>query len=235
MKNLRKPWALPLIFTIIILVAGGLFIGNLVAKKAPLSSEEIQKQLETIYNGKVENMTLQKGVYIAEITRSDAHYSAEVDAVSGKVLVLNQLSKMEEERPQILSEKEVRAEIAKKYPGRIERLSLNKNKELPVYNAEVAKEKALVELQLDALTGKIISENVKETTTEDVLITKEQAVKIALVQLKGEVEYVSFQKTNDGGYYLVKIEQDKEDADDLEAVFHIHAITGDIISVEWDD
>lgn len=235
MKNLRKPWALPLIFTIIILVAGGLFIGNLVAKKAPLSSEEIQKQLETIYDGKVENMTLQKGVYIAEITRSGAHYSAEVDAVSGKVLVLNQLSKVEEERPQILSEKEVRAEIAKKYPGRIERLSLNKNKELPVYNAEVVKEKALVELQLDALTGKIISENMKESTTEDVLITKEQAVKIALGQLKGEVEYVGFQKTNDGGYYLVKIEQDKEDADDLEAVFHIHAITGEIISVEWDD
>ena len=67
MKNLRKPWALPLILTIIILVAGGLFIGNLVAKKAPLSSEEIQKQLETIYDGKVENMTFKKAFILLKL------------------------------------------------------------------------------------------------------------------------------------------------------------------------
>ncbi|MBO1912485.1 PepSY domain-containing protein, partial [Microvirga sp. 3-52] len=121
------------------------------------------------------------------------------------------------------------------YTGEIERLSLNKNKEQPVYDAEVVKEKALVELQVDALTGEIISEKMKETTTKDVLITREQAIKIALGQLKGEVEYVVFEKTDDGGYYLVEIEQDNEDADDLEAVFHIHAITGEILFVEWDD
>jgi uncharacterized membrane protein YkoI len=235
MKILRKPWALPLIFTIIILVAGGLFIGNLMTNKTPLSSEEIQGQLETIYDGKVDNLTLENGVYFAEITRTDALYSAEIDAMSGKVLALNQLSKVEEVKPQILSETEVREEIAKKYPGEIERLSLNKNKEQPVYDAEVVKEKALVELEVDALTGEIISENMKETTTEDVIITRDQAIEIALRELKGEVEYVVFEKTDDGGYYLVEIEQDNEDTDDLEAVFHIHAVTGKILFVEWDD
>jgi uncharacterized membrane protein YkoI len=235
MKILRKPWALPLIFTIIILVAGGLFIGNLMTNKTPLSSEEIQGQLETIYDGKVDNLTLENGVYFAEITRTDALYSAEIDAMSGKVLALNQLSKVEEVKPQILSETEVREEIAKKYPGEIERLSLNKNKEQPVYDAEVVKEKALVELEVDALTGEIISENMKETTMEDVIITRDQAIEIALRELKGEVEYVVFEKTDDGGYYLVEIEQDNEDTDDLEAVFHIHAVTGKILFVEWDD
>ena len=235
MKILRKPWALPLIFTIIILVAGGLFIGNLLSKKAPLSSEEIQTRLETIYDGKVENLKLENGVYFAEITRSDALYSAEVDAVNGKVLALNQLSKVEEVKPQMLSEQEVREEIAKKYPGEIKRLSMNKNKEQPIYNAEVIKEKTLVELQVDAVTGEIISENTKDTITEDVLITKEQAIKIALEQLKGDVEYVAFQQTDDGGYYIVEIEQDNEEEDDVEAVFRIHAITGKIISVEYDN
>ena len=235
MKSLRKPWVLPLIITIIILVAGGLFIGNLLTNKAPLSSEEIQTQLETIYDGKVESLKLENGIYFAKIARTDELYSAEIDAVSGKVLALNQISKVEEEKPQILSEKAVREEIAKKYPGEIERLSLNKNKEQPVYNAEVVKGKALVELQVDALTGEIISEHMKETTTEDVLITRDQAIEIALGQLKGEVKYVVFEKTDDGGYYLVEIEQDNEDTDDLEAVFHIHAITGKVLFVEWDD
>ena len=49
------------------------------------------------------------------------------------------------------------------------------------------------------------------------------------------MEYVAFEKTDDGGYYLVEIEQDNEEEEDVEAVFHIHAITGDIISVEWDN
>ena len=235
MKILRKPWALPLIFTFIILVAGGLFIGNLLTKKAPLSSEEIQTRLETIYDGKVENLTLENGVYFAKITRPDALYSAEVDAVNGKVLALNQLSKVEQAKPQILSEQEVREEIAKKYPGEIKRLSMNKNQEQPIYIAEVIKEKTLVELRVDAVTGEIISEKTKDTITEDVLITKEQAITIALKELKGDVEFVAFEQTDDGGYYLVEIEQDNEETDDVEAVFHIHAITGDIISVEYDN
>ena len=67
-------------------------------------------------------MTLENGVYIAEITRSGALYSAEIDAVNGKVLSLNQLSELEEESPQVLSEKEVREIIAKKYTGEIERI-----------------------------------------------------------------------------------------------------------------
>ena len=59
-------------------------------------------------------------------------------------------------------------------------------------------------------------------------------MEIALGQLQGEVEYVVFEKTKDGGYYLVEIEQDNEESDDLEAVFQIHAISGEIVSVTWD-
>ena len=238
MKKLRKPWVLPLILTIIIIVAGGLFISNLLTKAELLSSEEIRQQLETIYDGKVENISLVDGVYFAEIMRSDALYSAEVNAESGKVLALNQLSKVESEEEselQILSEAEVREKISVKYPGEIESLSLNENKEAPVYKAEVVKDKALVELQIDALTGEMISEETKETTKEDVLITREQAIEIALGELNGEVEYSTFKRTNDGGYYVVEIEQDNEDTDDIEAVFHIDAITGDILFVEWDN
>ena len=204
MNSLRKPWVLPLILTLIIIVAGGFFISNLLTKAEPLSSEEVRLQLETIYDGKVENISLVDGVYFAEIMRSDALYSAEISAESGKVLALNQLSKVEveekEPEPQILSEAVVREKIAVKYPGEIESLSLNENKEAPVYKAEVVKDKALVELQIDAMTGEIISEETKETTKEDVLITREQAIEIALGELNGEVEYSTFKQTNAGGY-----------------------------------
>jgi len=64
-----------------------------------------------------------------------------------------------------------------------------------------------------------------------VLISEKQAMKIALGQLKGEVEDIEFVRTNDGGYYLVEIDDNK----DNEATFQIHAISGKILSVTWDD
>ena len=42
MKILKKPWLFPLIFTIVILVVGGLYIGSLLTKEEPLSREEIR-------------------------------------------------------------------------------------------------------------------------------------------------------------------------------------------------
>jgi len=85
------------------------------------------------------------------------------------------------------------------------------------------------------MTGEIIAEDTKETTKEDVLITREQAIEIALGELNGEVEYTTFKQTNDGGYYIIEIEQDNEETDDIEAIYHIHAITGDILFFEWDN
>ena len=84
--------------------------------------------------------------------------------------------------------------IAQKYTGEIERISFKENGESPVYEVEVAKEQALVTVIIDALAGEITSETVKEATVENVLITKEKAIEIALGQLKGEVEYVTFEQ-----------------------------------------
>jgi len=231
---LKKTWLLPVLMAILILGAVGLYIGSLLTKEAPLSESEIRTQLENSYGGTIDTLSMEKDVYIAEMTRNGARYSAKIDVMTGKVLSLIQLSEPQENLPKVLSEEEVREVIAQKYPGEIERISLNPSMEPPVYEVELAKEQALVTVVIDAFEGEITSETVKETTVENVLITKEKAVEIALGQLQGEVEYVVFEKTKDGGYYLVEIEQDNEDSDDLEAVFQIHAISGEILSVTWD-
>lgn len=235
MKVMKKPWAIPLIVTIVILVAGGLYIGSLLTKEKPLSNEEIRSQLENMYEGTVDSLSMKNGVYVAELTRAGALYSAEVDEVTGKVLSLVQLSEMEVASPKVLSEKEARDVIAKKYPGEVERISLNKNEDPPVFNIEVEHDQSLVTVVLDAFSGELISEDTKEIPAKNVLITRDEAIEIALKQLQGEVDHVSFEQTDDGGYYLVEIEQDNDDSDDVEAVFQIHAITGEIVSVDWDD
>lgn len=234
MKIVKKPWFLPVLFTCLIVVAGAFYIGSLMSKDELLSDSQIRAHLENSYGGTVDGLSLEKDIYRAEMTRNGAVYSAEIDAYTGKVLALLQLSEPIVKSPQILSEEEARAIIAKKYTGEIERMSPQVDGDSPIYEVEVVKEQELVVVIIDALTGEVLSETVQESTVENVLITKEKAIEIAQGQLQGEVEYVVFKQTDDGGYYLIEIEQDNDEGDDLEAVFQIHAVTGIIMSVDWD-
>lgn len=238
MKLVKKPWFIPLLFSSVILIIGIIYIGSLLSKEEQMSSDEIQSQLEAMYEGSVDSLVMKNGIYTVKMTRADAVYTAEVDGVSGSVLSMKQLSEVKEEpeQPKVLSEEEIRKVIAKEYEDEIESISLNKKEDAPIYEVEAVKNQELVKVVVDAISGKIISAEPQGTTGENVLITREEAIEIALEQLYGEVEYVKFQQTDDGGFYLVEIEQDDDDdGDDLEAVFQIHAITGKIISVEWDD
>ena len=81
--------------------------------------------------------------------------------------------------------------IARKYSGEAERISLNTSGKTPVYEVKLSKDPKFTKVTVDAITGKTLSENIKETTGENALITKEQAIAIAQGQLKGEIDDVS--------------------------------------------
>lgn len=236
MKAIKSSWLVPVLLTAILLLAVGVYIGSLLTKESPLSESEIRNQLEGNYNGTVDLMTREGDVYVTEMTRNGAIYSAEIDVFSGKVLSLVQEDQPIEKKNEIISEEEAYNLITENYTGDIERLSLNEGGDVPIYEVEVAKDQSLVTVIIDALAGEITSESVQEMTVEHALISREQAIEIALGQLQGEVDYVTFEQTEDGGFYLVEIEQDDDHGgDDLEAVFQIHAISGEIITVTWDD
>lgn len=235
MKIMKKVWVIPLLFTIIILTAIGFYSGIWFKAEKPLTEEEIYTELEEMYGGTVDSLSLKNDIYVAELTRSGALYLAKINAVTGKVLSIDQKSEMEIALPEVLSEEEIKSVIAKKYPGEVEYLSLSKEEDPPVYNGVVEHDQNLVTIVLNAFTGEFISEETKEIPVKNVLITREQAIKIALEQLQGDVDHVSFMLTDDGGYYLVEIEQEIEGKEEIDAVFQIHAITGEILSVEWDD
>lgn len=62
-------------------------------------------------------------------------------------------------------------------------------------------------------------------------ISEAEAIQIALNRVAGEVDDVELESSNGQLYYFVEIET----ADDLEAEIQIHAISGKIVSIEWDD
>lgn len=82
----------------------------------------------------------------------------------------------------------------------------------------------------------------KPNKSSTVLISEEQAVKIAEQQYKGTVESNSFVTTNEGGYYLIVMKaalpenQSKESNKEKhsKATIQVHAISGKILSVTWE-
>jgi uncharacterized membrane protein YkoI len=233
----KKPWFIPTLLTIIILTVGGLYIASLVNKKEPIAADDIRTRLENMYGGTVDQISREGDVYKVEMTRSGANYSADIDAVTGSVISLSQTSEIKEEitQPHLLSEAEVKGIIDGKYTGVADRLSLNTSGESPVYEVKLSKDPKFTNVTIDAIGGKIISETVKETTGKNVLITQDQAIKIALGQIKGEkvdeVDDFSYVKTDDGGYYLIEIDT----KDNREATIQIHAISGKIMSLSWEE
>ena len=234
MTFIKKQWLLPLLLAIIVLIIGVIFIQGLFSKDEQMTKEEVEQQLVLMYGGTVEDLTFQDEIYSAEITRSGGIYSAKVNATNGQVLAMTLIEKIEEEAPKLLSEQEVKDMIGEKYHNDVEGLTLNEEGETPTYEVEVAKNQTLLKVIVNAQTGEVMKEEEQPSSTKNTLITREEAIEIALGQLYGEVEYVKFIDNEDGGYYLVEIEQDRDD-DDIEAVFQIHAITGKIMTIDGDD
>lgn len=61
-------------------------------------------------------------------------------------------------------------------------------------------------------------------------LTEQQVSTIALSQFSGEVDEIEFVGTDDGGYYNVDMENDED-----EATLQIHALTGEILTITYDD
>lgn len=208
MKFIKKPWFIPIVLAIVILVIGNYYIKNLVTQVENLSENEIRNQLEAAYGGKVERLSLEGTLFEVELSRNKDVYLAMVDAETGKVLSLIQTKEVVEE------------------DGALDEME---NTEPPVPDTAQTGEATPEPNQPTPSGPKVTTPEPKTSTT--VLISEKQAIKIARGQLKGEVEDVEFVRTNDGGYYLVEIDDNQDD----EATFQIHAISGKILSVTRDD
>ncbi|MYL49233.1 hypothetical protein GLV98_07040 [Halobacillus litoralis] len=62
-------------------------------------------------------------------------------------------------------------------------------------------------------------------------ITEEKAKAVALNEIEGAVDDIDYESGGDPAFYLVEIER----AGGEEATVQVHALTGEIMSVTWDD
>lgn len=70
----------------------------------------------------------------------------------------------------------------------------------------------------------------EQPTPERERLTKQQVIAIAKQQAAGEIDEIEYYENSNGGYYIVEIENDGDDV-----TLQIHAITGKILSVSFED
>ncbi|WP_339262336.1 PepSY domain-containing protein [Solibacillus sp. FSL W7-1472] len=153
--------------------------------------------------------------------------------------------------PNELNTNELEVKIKDIYNAEVQTLVKEKDHFIASFN----KDGSIFEVNINAVTGqfsdlKLIHKNEKkqdeqnnsEVSKEDQtstskpvekttkpLLSEQQVVDIALKEVPGEVDSVEFEGNAEGGVYFVEIEQE----DDV--IVQVHAITGEIIVIQYDD
>ena len=231
MKLFTKSWFLPLVITLIILVVGSIFVMKFTSRVETVSTDEIRNRIEQMYGGTVSNLILKNDQYIAKLERQNGLYEVTAEASKGTIMSITLLEQPDVQPLTIKSKESIQSIVSKEYKGTIERIVLSSNSETPFYSVDIAKDETLVTLTIDATTGTLVNSKEVQSTAEQALINKEQAITIAKTQLNGEVQYTTYENASDGGYYLIEIESE----DDREAVIQVHGVSGEVLSVTWDD
>ena len=223
-----KKWIITMAIFVVVCAVAFWFFQESFVKEKPLSQEEAISHIETLYNGEVSLVEADGNVYEMEFLRNGATYEVEIDAHTRQI---EDLKVIKAAQKSLLSEASIRKYVTQYISGTIQSVQLTDHN----YQVIVENERKIKNLTMDGYTGVILSETdtVKEADTpikEETVLTKQQAIQIALKELKGEVDSVDYKETTDGGYYEIEIESDKD-----EAVILIHGVTGEVLSVERDD
>ena len=200
--------------------------------KEDLTVQEASQIIKDLYGGSVESIEEKNDIFYMTVLKNHITYDFEMDSENGNILQLSKVDdqNLPEASPTVKTREEIRTILNGQQNGTIHSINYQNVGGQPQYIVEITDQETLKTLLMNASTGEILSEEVKlqnasETQTLSI-ISSEKAKQIALSQLSGAVEYVLYEDANDGGYYLVEIEGENQ-----EATFQIHAVSGKIMSV----
>ncbi|WP_203332449.1 PepSY domain-containing protein [Planococcus beigongshangi] len=236
-----KKWIGILAASAILSTAIVFFLLNSANNTDRLTEAEAMEKVVALYGGTAEKATVSGNEILVEFTNGEGRYSAAVARDSGHVASMEMV---EQTGPaKTVTEKQAEEIALAEVQGKIKETSYQKGQN--EFEVKVESETEISTLLISADSGDIRKISSEEIAKADPapenqpappeagkVISGNEAIAIARQTLDGEVQEVEFIETQDGGYYLVEIEND---ATDQEATIQIHAIRGDTMTVDWDD
>jgi uncharacterized membrane protein YkoI len=198
-----------------------------------ISAEEAREKVAGMYGGEAEAAASSGEAYEIAFVRGDGRYKAVVDKQSGQVDSVELEEKFETAKK--LTETEASAIATKEVGGEVEEIVYAKDSN--AYRIEISDGEKRSTVLVSADTGEIEkipneAEAAAPPAEPERVITEDEAIEIAKKTLDGEVGEVEFVESEDGGFYLVDIENETTEQ---EVLVQIHAIRGETMTVEWDD
>ncbi|MDR7076545.1 putative membrane protein YkoI [Neobacillus niacini] len=239
MKKISWFWvSICSLFIIIVFVSWQQF-GKLTPSADILTEKEAQKLVQERYQGKVSLIKFDSQQYHIELEKMDRLYAIKLDAESGKVLSFAETSSRTSTPPPTptpplkveLTEEEIKKIVLSAVNGSLVSLEKVVNNQETTYKAIVNEIEKQTTIIVDAVSGTILSSTSTVINQPPKRLAEPETVQIARTQVEGEVDDIWLETVNDQTYYFVKIETN----DDREATVQIHAITGEVVSVTWDD
>lgn len=215
-----------------IVIMAGIFLGSLlwlfldrIKPADSLAVTEAREIVQEMYGGEVTEVSESKESYLFTVKTASGLYDIGVQRKNGEILKVH--LKNPEPNEQILSEDEMKKMVHDQYGEEITRLEKRREGKRYFYYVVLNDGQFDHTIKVDAQTGSIAESDQKIGNG----ITEKEAASITLKQVKGKVDDIDMKESDGLKYFLVEVESDQ----DQEATVQIHAITGKIISISWDD
>jgi len=220
---------------VIVLILMGYQLTKLVTFANPVSAEEASKLVKDRYNGNIVNISTQNNKYTITIELDTGTYAVEVNRKTGDVESLIRTSQSNPANKKEKTEAEIIALVKQQKTGAIKKLEKKTENNGTFYYVNVQQGNEQTTYKIDAISGEIVSSNKKTVTQPNLptgqILTKEAAARIALQKVDGEVDDIDIEQSDGLTYFLVEIE--RKNAKD--ATIQINAISGEVMSITWED
>ncbi|MFD2680382.1 PepSY domain-containing protein [Bacillus seohaeanensis] len=213
----------------------GIFFGT-----DPITKAEASEMVKAQYKGEVLTVSEDKDMFVMTMELDDNQYEVKVNQETGEIANLVRISKGKDKTEQKLSEKEIREIVRENQQGDIKSVEEKQEKGQSFYYAVVQSETEKTIVKLESATGKVIDKVTEKIPDKETMptpqeqakkLTEKEATKIALQKVQGKLDDVELEELNGVSYYLVEIERE----DEQEATVQINSISGEVISIVWDE
>jgi uncharacterized membrane protein YkoI len=235
-KKLSWFWVTMCSIIIVIVLVSWQQFGKLSPSAEMLTEQEAQKLVQDRYQGEVTLLKRANQQYQIELQKQNKLYVIMLDAKSGKIISFDESlespsptpdSPLESEMP----EEELKQIVLNAVNGSLVSFEKVETNHQPSYKAIVNEGTKQTTIIVDAASGAIVSTTSTAVNQPPKRLTENEAADIAVSQVQGEVDDIWLGTEGNQTFYLVKVETN----DDREAIVQIHAITGEVTSVSWDD
>ncbi|MTD30427.1 PepSY domain-containing protein [Planomicrobium sp. YIM 101495] len=222
----KRVWIVGIAF---VLLAGLLLVLFLnPSENQNVSEAEAAERVASLYGGETGQVTDAGNLYNVEFKNEAGRYRASVDKSDGTVGAIELL---ESAAPEPLTEAQAKGIAVAETGGTASAVRFDEQNGL--YEVQTVQDGTITTVTVSAMDGEVVKlEKEAEEAAIPTALTPDDAIAIAKTYLDGVVDDVDFESTEDGGYFLVTIEKDESDQ---EVTVQIHAIRGDVMTVEWDD